>query len=150
MKITVKKIFHVNQLFKDKTGKQLNRLQIAILEGTYQGLKYRQIADNYGCSEKNVKNAASGLWKTLSFLYSRSINKKNLTKLLEQLYPTVKINLDVNKLEIPSGEVPLGSQFYVEYPVITDRRSLNTVLNYSISLILKSVGNPSSVTLGEI
>ncbi|MGF1490693.1 MAG: AAA-like domain-containing protein [Prochloraceae cyanobacterium] len=123
MKITVKEISHVDRLFKDKTGKQLNRLQIAILEGTYRGLKYRQIADNYGCSEKSVKNAASELWKTLSFLYSRSINKKNLTELLQQLYPTVKINLDVNKLEIPSGEVPLDSQFYVQYPVIENLAS---------------------------
>lgn len=91
MKITIPEVVEVDRLLKEKTGKQLNSLEIAVLEGTYQRQKYQQIANNYGCTEKSVKNAASILWKKLSSLYDRTINKKNVTSASASLRSVISV-----------------------------------------------------------
>jgi Cdc6-like AAA superfamily ATPase len=67
-----------------KTGKHLDSVQTAILEGTWQGLKYEEIAKSCYRSKSHVKNIASELWKTLSDLLGEDINKMNVRSILER------------------------------------------------------------------
>jgi hypothetical protein len=44
----------VDELVLTKTGSHLNSLQQAVLSGVWNSQKYREIADDYHCTEANV------------------------------------------------------------------------------------------------
>ncbi len=60
-----------------KTGEHLDSLQATILQGTWQGQKYPEIAENYKCSEIHVKKKAAKLWHMLSEVLGEDIHKLN-------------------------------------------------------------------------
>ncbi|WP_254173696.1 NB-ARC domain-containing protein [Planktothrix pseudagardhii] len=66
-----------------KTGKHLDSLQRAILEGTWEFRGYKDIADNYHCSPDHVRKMASELWELLSDLFGEDVKKKNVRALVE-------------------------------------------------------------------
>ncbi len=67
-----------------KTGKYLDSLQKAILEGTWQRHKYGEIAENYHCGHDHVKKEAWKLWKILSdVLEVEDIKQSNIRSILE-------------------------------------------------------------------
>lgn len=68
-----------------KTGKHLDSLQKAILEGTWQRQKYGEIAENYNCSHDHVKKQAWKLWKVLSDILEEDIKQSNFRSLFEGL-----------------------------------------------------------------
>ncbi|MBD2485379.1 NB-ARC domain-containing protein [Planktothrix sp. FACHB-1365] len=68
-----------------KTGKHLDSLQKAILEGTWQHQKYGEIAENYNCSYDHVKKQAWKLWKLLSDILEEDIKQSNFRSLFEGL-----------------------------------------------------------------
>lgn len=68
-----------------KTGKHLDSLQKAILEGTWQRQKYAEIAENYNCSHDHVKKQAWKLWKVLSDILEEDIKQSNFRSLFETL-----------------------------------------------------------------
>jgi NB-ARC domain len=68
-----------------KTGKHLDSLQKAILEGTWQRQKYGEIAENYNCSHDHVKKQAWKLWKVLSDILEEDIKQSNFRSLFETL-----------------------------------------------------------------
>lgn len=59
------------------TKKPLNDLQQAIIAKVWQGKKYGEIADEYGCTEGHVKDTGSLLWQLLSQAWGRKIAKGN-------------------------------------------------------------------------
>ncbi|EAW35572.1 AAA family ATPase [Lyngbya sp. PCC 8106] len=65
------------------TGKHLDSLQRAILEGVWEGKGYKDIAEKYHCSGDHVKKSASELWKLLSDLLGEDVKKKNVRSLVE-------------------------------------------------------------------
>jgi NB-ARC domain. len=67
-----------------KTERHLDSVEMAILEGTWQGLKYEEIANNCHRSKSHIKNIASELWNTLSDLLGEDINKMNVRSILER------------------------------------------------------------------
>lgn len=69
-----------------KTSSHLNSLQQAVLTGVWDGRKYKQIADNYHCSEVNVKRVAMDLYKMLSEELEETVNKSNLRAAMERYY----------------------------------------------------------------
>ncbi len=68
-----------------QTGKHLDDLETAILQGTYQNQKYSEIAAGYNCSEPHAKKVAYLLWKTLSQASGEEINKSNLRSTCQRL-----------------------------------------------------------------
>ncbi|EKD08528.1 NB-ARC domain-containing protein [Limnospira platensis] len=68
-----------------QTGKHLDDLETAILQGTYQNQKYSEIAAGYNCSEPHAKKVACLLWKTLSQASGEEINKSNLRSTCQRL-----------------------------------------------------------------
>ncbi len=56
-----------DRLLLKTTGKHLDSLQRAILEGAWQGKGYKDIADEYHCTSDRVRKSVSDLWKQLSY-----------------------------------------------------------------------------------
>ena len=67
-----------------KTGKHLNDLQRAIIEGTLKQQKYSEIADNYRRSEGHVKDVGYELLQMLSNIFDEEVDKGNLKSVLER------------------------------------------------------------------
>ena len=72
-----------DELIFTRTGKRLDSLQRAILEGAWHGKGYKDIAEKYHCSNDHVKKSASELWKLLSDLLGEDVKKKNVRSLVE-------------------------------------------------------------------
>jgi len=68
-----------------KTGQHLDDLQEAVLRGTLQGDKYKQIAKDFDYSESSVRNAGSELWRILSEELGEDVSKSNLRSAMERL-----------------------------------------------------------------
>lgn len=67
-----------------KTGKHLDHLQKAVLEGTFQGQTYVEIAEENYQSEGHVRNTGSELWKILSEQLKQEINKSNFRAIINK------------------------------------------------------------------
>ncbi len=74
----------VDGLVLAKTGDRLSELQRTILKQVYQGRRYLDISESYGCTEGHAKDVGSDLWKLLSELLGERVTKKNLKVVLEQ------------------------------------------------------------------
>jgi ABC-type oligopeptide transport system ATPase subunit len=72
-----------NDLIFAKTGKDLDSLQMAILQGVWEGQEYQDIANNYRCSKDHVRKEASELWKILSDVLGKDVKKSNVKAVLE-------------------------------------------------------------------
>ncbi|WP_341739543.1 ATP-binding protein [Microcoleus sp. CAWBG640] len=76
----------VDHLALTTTGKHLDSLQKAILRGTWNNQKYKEIAEDHNRSEKYVKEVGFKLWKLLSVaLGEEQVSKANFRAKLENL-----------------------------------------------------------------
>jgi hypothetical protein len=71
-------INYLDEMIYQKTGKHLNNLQFAILEGVLNNDKYADIAHRENCSTGNINDKASELWQLLTRTFGERINKTNL------------------------------------------------------------------------
>jgi tetratricopeptide (TPR) repeat protein len=78
----------LNQLLLERTGKGLSDLEQMILEQVWQGVKYLDIADHYGCTEGHVKDVSSALWHRLSLELGTKIAKTNFRSAISHSYQT--------------------------------------------------------------
>lgn len=72
-----------DELIFARTGQHLDSLQRAILEGVWEGKGYKDISEEYHCSNDYVRKSASELWKLLSDLLGEDVKKKNVRSLIE-------------------------------------------------------------------
>ncbi|MFB2924187.1 NB-ARC domain-containing protein [Aerosakkonema funiforme] len=75
-----------DDLILAKTGTHLNSLQQAILAGVWDSQKYHEIANEYHCTEANVKRVAGNLWELISEELDEKVNKKNFRATMERFY----------------------------------------------------------------
>jgi len=71
------------------TNKHLNDLQQAIVLNVWQGRKYWEIADEYGCTEGHAKDTGSLLWQLLSAAWDIKVNKSNFRSLIIKRLQTI-------------------------------------------------------------
>lgn len=76
----------VDHLVVEKTGKHLDDIQKAIIEGTWQRQSYHNIAEKYHVTEGYTGDVASELWKLLSEVLGEDIKKSNFRSTLERIY----------------------------------------------------------------
>jgi NB-ARC domain len=69
-----------------KTGKRLDDLQQAVVQGTWQGKRYSEISKEVHCTERHVRNVASKLWQTLSEILDEDVNKSNFRSTIERYH----------------------------------------------------------------
>jgi len=79
-----------------KTGKHLDDLEEAVLRGTLEHDTYKQIAKDFDCSESNVRNAGSKLWKILAKELGEDVNKSNFKSAIERLQDSNLFNFAQN------------------------------------------------------
>ncbi|EKD07309.1 NB-ARC domain-containing protein [Limnospira platensis] len=68
-----------------KTGKHLNSLQKAILEGVWQRETYEQIGDHKHCTKHHIRKEAWKLWQLLSDVFEEDVRKANIRSILENV-----------------------------------------------------------------
>lgn len=66
-----------------KTGKRLDHTQRVVLEGTFQGKTYAEIAEETYQSEGHVRNIGAELWKALSEQLGEEVTKSTCRAILE-------------------------------------------------------------------
>ena len=119
-------IIIADTLIFQKTGKHLGTLQTNIFRGAWLGKKYELIAEENYCSDSHIKMLGANLWEILSQALNEKVTKKNFRAVFERKDLAVKNFANQNKavaksnidLELPEGQVPLSSRFYIERPPI--------------------------------
>ncbi|MEA5500018.1 NB-ARC domain-containing protein [Limnoraphis robusta Tam1] len=104
-----------------KTGRHLDSLQRAILEGTWQNQTYQQVAEDYHCTKDHAKRVASELWQLLSELLEEDVKKSNLKSLLKRIEFSNISNLGSDSTQI-FGNINFCSELYT-HPKTTKKRS---------------------------
>lgn len=118
------RIEEVIQLFSTTQNKKLTLLEQQILQKTWQGQTYAEIAKTLYYQEPYIKNLASQLWSELSILFNESISKNTFYSKLKQrslrpeeqqlLRKANPLILPKGVWAFPSGPVPLNSLLYVK------------------------------------
>jgi WD40 repeat protein len=75
----------IDEMVLDKVGRRLNKVEVAVLEGSWQGQTYDEIADGTHYSLSYLqRHVGPDLWKTLSEALGESVNKINFQTVLER------------------------------------------------------------------
>ncbi|MEG4442830.1 NB-ARC domain-containing protein [Microcoleus sp. AT9_B5] len=80
----------------EKTGQHLDDLQAAVLRGTLQREKYKEIAKDFDCSESRIREIGSELWQILSEGLAEDVNKTNFRSAMERLQNSNILNFAQN------------------------------------------------------
>ncbi|HBY77824.1 MAG TPA: ATPase [Cyanobacteria bacterium UBA11148] len=91
-----------DEIIFTKTGQHLDDLQEAVLRGTLQGDKYKEIAKNFDCSESSVRNAGSELWQILSEQLGEEVSKSNLRSAMERFQFSLFSNVVQDHVQVGS------------------------------------------------
>ena len=67
-----------------KTGRHLDDLQEAVLRGTLQREKYKEIAKDFDCSESRIREVGAELWQILSEQLDEEVSKSNFRSAMER------------------------------------------------------------------
>lgn len=94
-----------------KTGKHLDSLQKAILEGVWEHQDYEEIAENNQRSYAHVKKEAWKLWKLLSDTMGEDVKKSNVCSLLEQTeISNISNSFDCVQIGLGNGNINICSE----------------------------------------
>ncbi|MFP5272059.1 NB-ARC domain-containing protein [Coleofasciculus sp.] len=74
-----------DNLVFSKTGKHLDSLQKAVVEGTWQRQKYPEIARNCNRTHDRIKQVARELWQLISAELGEDVRQSNFRAILEQV-----------------------------------------------------------------
>ena len=84
----------VNQVLVTKTDRSLRPPEVKVLQGTWQGATYEQMAASSSYSANYLmRDIAPKFWKLLSTVFERNISKSNLRIQLEQMYNSSQTKL---------------------------------------------------------
>lgn len=73
-----------DRLVFEKTGKHLDSLQRTVLEGTWAGKKYPEIAQNSNRGHDRIKQVARELWQLMSAELGEDVKQSNFRAILEK------------------------------------------------------------------
>ena len=115
-----------DRIFAQNTGKYLSDIEMKVLQGSWEGKSYEEIAKTYGYSAEYLnKDVGNKLWHKLSEALGEKITKKNFKQALRRFAsPELRQSTNTNppshtlkataNLQFPEGSVSLDSPFYVE------------------------------------
>jgi hypothetical protein len=72
-------------LIEKTLQRPLTSLEQLVLEGSWQGQRYRKMADESGYVEEYIKQVGARLWAKLSEKTGSTVTKKNLRLVFDQL-----------------------------------------------------------------
>jgi AAA-like domain len=149
-----------------KTNRHLKDVEIIVLQGSWQGMNYDEIANNQGYAAKYLRqDVGFKLWKLLSEALGEEVNKTNFRSAIERynldyrnISPTQSQPLDnlqpnnysrINNefvAEYPEGSVPLTSSFYIQRVPI-EERCYETVLQAGSLIRIKAPNQMGKTSL---
>lgn len=115
-----------DRIFAQNSGKYLSDIEMKVLQGSWEGKSYDEIAKLYGYSAEYLnKDVGNKLWHKLSEALGEKISKKNFKEALRRFAsPDLRQSTNINppsptlnataNLPFPEGSVSLDSPFYVE------------------------------------
>ena len=138
----------INQALKiiDRTlePERLNKVQELVLRECWLGKTYQQIAAASGYDSDYVRVVGSRLWQSLSEAFERKVSKNNFKSILKQ--KSEKRKFAVGALELPDGQVPLNSNFYIERPPC-EAIAYEEIANPGALVVIKSALNMGKTSL---
>ena len=87
-----------------KTGQHLDDLQEAVLRGTLQREKYKEIAKYFDCSESRIREVGAELWQILSEELGEEVSKSNLRSTMGRFISSNVSNFEKEAVAIGSFE----------------------------------------------
>ena len=108
-----------DEIAHQKTGKHLSDIEMIVLQGSWMGQTYEEMAQHAGYTVDYLnKDVGNKLWRKLSEILGEKVSKKNLREPLKRALKAQKRPLvtsgPVKAIPFPEGSVPLDSTFYVE------------------------------------
>lgn len=76
----------VDRVIFEKTGKHLDNVQRAVVEGTWEGKTYSEIGEENHFHKNHASDVGAELWKLLSETLGKDIKKSNFCYNLERVY----------------------------------------------------------------
>jgi hypothetical protein len=111
-----------------RTGKHLSTLQMAIIQGVWNGGTYEEISAVTRWSEPHIKAVGAALWELMSEILNERVGKKNFCSVMERCYKDLsalksaqssnRATSALQPLEFPDGPVKLTSTLYCDRPPI--------------------------------
>ena len=76
-----------DRIFYQNTGKYLSDIEMKVLQGSWEGKSYEEIAQTYGYSAEYLnKDVGNKLWHKLSEALGKRITQKNFKEALRRAY----------------------------------------------------------------
>ena len=118
-----------NRVVFERTGKHLDDLQRAVVEGTWQRQTYDDIAKEYHVTKNHVSDVGSELWKLLSDALGEDIKKSNFRSNLERI--------NIESSQNPNICIGTNNYFNFSSPIMNqhDRQNQETDTNTKSKLI---------------
>jgi hypothetical protein len=89
-----------DEIIFTKTGQHLDDLQEAVLRGTLQREKYKQIAKDLDCSESRIREVGAELWRILSEELGEEVSKSNFRSAMERLQLSLFSNVVQDRVRV--------------------------------------------------
>ena len=130
-----------------QTKRHLSDLQQAVVTKVWQGKKYIEIADEYGCTEGHAKDTGFLLWKLLSKAWGEKVTKSNFRR-MTTLQLGQRKGVPCNKAISPTNlAVTEHSNFLGRNKAIADLQEL-VAQNHKI-IVLQGKGGIGKSTLAQ-
>ena len=123
---------------------RLNTVQELVLRECWQGKTYQEIAADSGYDADYIRVVGSRLWQNLSLASEAKISKNNFKSVLKK--QAVKGRFSLASVELPDGQVPLDSNFYIERPPC-DVKAYEEILHPGALVVIKSPLNMGKTSL---
>ncbi|MDJ1183211.1 NB-ARC domain-containing protein [Roseofilum casamattae] len=131
-------------VMSDRTGETLTEIEKAILTGVWEGKKYRQIAEEFYCSESEVKKEAAKLWDKLRADLGEDLKKSNFRYKLEKKYKISQVSKsgDCILQEIDIVDINVCGRFVSNIVDRSDKSPFNAAKNQSTEPIIDIADAP--------
>jgi len=123
---------------------KLNAVQELVLQECWLGKTYQEIAADSGYDADYIRVVGSRLWQSLSLATEEKISKNNLKSALRE--QALKGKFSLATIEFPNGQVPLGSNLYIERPP-WEAKAFEEILHPGALVVIKSSLNMGKTSL---
>ncbi len=123
---------------------RLNTVEELVLRECWVGKTYQEIALDSGYDSDYIRVVGSRLWQNLSNAFKEKVTKNNFRAVLRQQGRKGKFSF--SNIELPEGQVPLNSNFYIERPPY-EALTYDEILNPGALIRIKSPLNMGKTSL---
>ena len=147
-------IEYADQLLYERTGRHLSDLQSCIIQQSWQGRTYGQVAAIAGYSEGHIKDVASQLWRLLSEALGERITKGNLrSRLINRVKRTLKKASPLHQTESSAlAEPAIALPAAIPTPFIGREQALDTLQTLALThraIVIQGEGGIGKTTLAQ-